>query len=84
MTGVDCCLMIKHEVRDVDKNNNAIQCYLDYTPGTTKYNEQQYASKVRIFETTDGHVSETPAVTQYYSVDLIPPKHQGYEYIDLM
>mmetsp|Transcript_19641 Transcript_19641/g.38850 ORF Transcript_19641/g.38850 Transcript_19641/m.38850 type:complete len:281 (+) Transcript_19641:184-1026(+) len=62
MTGIDCCLMIKHEVRDIDHQNNAIQCYLDYKPGTLKYYEQQYASRVRIFETHDGHVAETPVV----------------------
>ncbi len=62
MTGVDCCLMIKHEVRDIDNQNNAIQCYLDYKPGTLKYYEQQYASRVRIFETHDGYVAETPVV----------------------
>jgi len=83
MTGVDCCLMIKHEVRDIDNQDNAIQCYLDYKPGTTKYNQLQSASKVRIFETNDGYVSETPAVTQFYSVELVPPKNKGDEYLDL-
>ena len=62
MSGVDCCLMIKHEVRDIDEHNHAIQCYLDYQPGTQKYYEQQYNSRVRIFENHEGKVSQVPYV----------------------
>ncbi len=60
MSGVDCCIMIKHEVRTLDEHGHAIQCYLDYKPGTRKYYEQQLNQRVRIFANHLGEVSQTP------------------------
>lgn len=36
MTGFDCCLSIKHMVRDADIHGKAIQCHLDYDESTCK------------------------------------------------
>jgi len=62
MSGIDCCLMIKHEIRDVDENHHGIQCYLDYKTGTRKYYEQQYNGRVRIFADENGYVTKVPVI----------------------
>jgi len=64
MTGPDCCLMIKHKIRDSDNKGRAIQCYLDYAEGTEKQKAYLNArgKKVFIFEDHRGHISKEPKV----------------------
>jgi hypothetical protein len=62
MTGVDCCIMIKDEVRDADMEGHAVQCYLDYEKGRVKYDRSLTARRVRIFANHEGMVSKIPRV----------------------
>lgn len=64
LTGKNCCLMIKHKVRDSNVNGRAIQCYLDYADGTIKHESHLNArgKKVFIFENHRGRISKEPKV----------------------
>lgn len=69
LTGYDCCLLIKHQVRDADINGRAIQCYLDYEETTCKRkwwveSEEDYeGKKVLIYANHREMVSEDPRIT---------------------
>lgn len=61
LTGVSCCAMIKHSVRDHDEQDNAVQCWVETISGllTVKTCEDDL-SKICIYETYDGKVFSVP------------------------
>lgn len=66
MTGFDCCLLIKHKVRDADINGRAIQCHLDYEETTCKkkwWLETEESKKVLIYANHNEMVSEDPVIS---------------------
>ena len=66
MTGFQCCLLIKHEVRDADINGRAIQCHLDYAYSSCKKEwriETEESRKVLIYATHNDKVSADPMVS---------------------
>mgnify|MGYP000260908250 CR=1 FL=1 len=64
LTGVLCCAMIKHSVRDADVNGRAIQCWINPVSGehavVTPTACEEDLTKVCIYETIDGKVDATP------------------------
>ena len=62
MTGYDCCLLIKHDNPDHDVNGVAIQCFLEYAPGTGKNNwmYEKTSKKVLIHGNGNGIVRKPP------------------------
>ena len=63
MTGFDCCLVIKHKVRDADINGRAIQCHLDYEETTCKKKwplETEESKKVLMYATIMKWSARTP------------------------
>jgi len=70
MTGYECCLIVKHQVRDSDVNGNAIQCHLDYDVTTCKKKyelEQLDNKKVYIYANHKYFVSKDPKVSNTWS-----------------
>ena len=69
MTGHECCLSIKHQVRDSDVHNRAIQCHLDYDMTTCKkkYELKQSARKVWIHANHKYFVTREPKVTNKWT-----------------
>ena len=70
MTGYECCLIAKHQVRDSDANGNAIQCHLDYDVTTCKKKyelEQLDNKKVYIYANHKYFVSKNPKVSNTWS-----------------
>ena len=65
MTGFECCLLIKHKVRDLDMHGRAIQCHLDYDKTTCKkkYLMEQANKKVFIYANHKDYVSKEPKIT---------------------
>ena len=64
LTGIDCCALIKLQVRDSDIQGNAIQCTLNYseTSQKKKYWNNLRGKKVHIFENHNGRVSKDPKI----------------------
>lgn len=70
MTGYECCLIVKHQVRDSDTSGKAIQCHLDYDVTTCKKKfelEQSDNKKVYIYANHKYFVSKDPKVTNTWS-----------------
>ena len=69
MTGYECCLSIKHQVRDSDAHNRAIQCHLDYDMTTCKkkYELEQMERKVWIYANHKYFVTREPKVTNKWT-----------------
>ena len=60
LSGVSCCAMIKHQVRDADVNGKAIQCWIEPQTGEhavlTKVKCEEDLTKICIYENVDGLV----------------------------
>ena len=66
MTGYECCLVAKHQVRDSDVNGRALQCHLDYDVTTCKKKwelDQADNRKVWIYANHKYFVSKDPKVS---------------------
>lgn len=65
LTGTSCCLRIKHEVRDADIYDRAIQCTLGYKETTCKaqwWIESDTSKKVKIYANANEMVREDPMI----------------------
>ncbi|KAL9182816.1 hypothetical protein ACHAXT_004095 [Thalassiosira profunda] len=64
LTGRNCCLMIKHKIRDADTGGRAVQCYLDYAEGTVKREAllNSRGKKVFIYTNHNGRITKEPKV----------------------
>ena len=66
MTGYECCLLAKHQVRDSDVNGRALQCHLDYDDTTCKkaYElDQAEHRKVWIYANHKYYVAKDPKIS---------------------
>jgi len=68
LSGVSCCAMIKHSVRDADVEGNAIQCWIEPVDNNGLINNHTLTRKkcdenmnrICIYEMHDGYVGMTP------------------------
>ena len=76
LTGVSCCAMIKHDVRDADTKGNSIQCWIEQA-GTDIQNGETVTkklceddiTKVCVYENHDGYVDQVPILAYDHVID---------------
>ena len=90
LTGISCCSMIKHEVRDADIHGNALQCWIEQWGGDgcllksggggcllTKGLCEASINMICIYETSDGMVNMSPILA--YERVIRRKINEGYD-----